>query len=199
VHVQVGNVHIQRIRNLAWLATDLNLANDLFEHALFLFHANRLTHQVQRHSHFNLLSLNKPGEIRVNQTTLNRIDLSIVKHHFTCTSALDVDRENCISSRFRTKDRSKLAGRSDGSNCLCATAVNCNGHHAIAPRASRIVFAATLTQLCLHLVIFFLRHEFSLQTFSDKPIADFQLPIANFESAIGNRKLAINWSLMVFV
>jgi hypothetical protein len=103
----------------------------------------------------------------VNKPALHRIDLSIVKHHFAGADSLNVNRENCISPGFCTKDCSQVTGRSHRGKSLCSTAVNCNRHHAIAPRASRIVFAATLTQPCLHLEIFFLRHEFSLQTFSD--------------------------------
>jgi hypothetical protein len=169
VHVKVSNIHIQRVGNFAWLAADFDFTNDLFEHALFLSYAKRLTHEVKRHSHFNLLSLNEPGKISMNQSTFHRIDLSIVKHHFADANALDVDRENRISSGFRTKDCSEVAGRSDGSNSVSSTAVNCNRHHTLTPRAPRIVFAATVTQLSLHLVFFFLRHEFSLQTFSDRP------------------------------
>src|SRR6185295_13551207 len=98
------------------------------------------------------------------------------------------------------KDGSQITKRSDGGNSLCATAINCYGHHALTPRAPRIVFAATVTHFCLHSVIFFLRHDFLPYTnFQRQAIADFQLPIANF--SIGNRQseLAISQSLMVFV
>jgi len=135
----------------------------------------------------------------VNQSTFNRIDLPIVKHHFALAHAFDVDRKDRIASGFGAKDGSQITEGSDSRNSLCTTAINCYGHHAVTPRAPRIVFAATVTHFCLHLVIFFLRHEFSLQTFSDKllPIFNCQLPI--FQSAIGNRKSEISQSLMVFV
>src|SRR5690349_2286034 len=103
----------------------------------------------------------------MNQSTLHRIDLSIVKHHFTRANALNIDREDRVSSRIRAKDRSEFSERSDGSNSFRATAINRDGHHAIAPRSPRIILAATFAHLCLHLVFFFLRHDFSLQTFSD--------------------------------
>src|SRR5215213_7679809 len=46
-------------------------------------------------------------------------------------------------------DRSQLPERSDGGNRFRATAINGNGHHAVARRAPRIVRAATFTHFCL--------------------------------------------------
>src|ERR1051325_11946625 len=142
----------------------------------------------------------------MDQTTLHRIDLAIVKHHFTRPHAFDVDRKDRVSSRIRAQDCSQFSQRSDGSDCLGATAVDCDGHHAIASRASRIILAATLTHFCLHLEIFFLRHDFlnwqlpiancqffksSEQTFSDEQICQLRWPIAKL--AIGNRNLEISF------
>ena len=126
---------------------------------------------MKRHRHLDLLSLNQPREIRVNQTALDRIDLSIVKHHFTRAQTFDVDREDRVSSGFRAKDRGEFTKRSDGGDSFRATAINRNGHHALAPRAPRIILAATFTHLCLHLVIFFLRHDFSLTNFQRPGLA----------------------------
>ena len=79
MHVEIGDIDVYRIGNLSRFTADLDLAYDLFQHALLLFDADRLANQVKRHRHFDLLSLYQPGEIRMNETTLNRIDLTIVK------------------------------------------------------------------------------------------------------------------------
>src|SRR6185503_18057964 len=114
------------------------------------------------------LTYNESRQVSMNQTTLHRIDLPIVKHHFAHAHALDIDREDRISSGFRAQDRSQFSKRSDGSNSFPVTTINREGHHAFAPRTPRIVLAATVAQLCLHLVFFFLRHDSPpTQTFSD--------------------------------
>src|SRR5215207_2492927 len=100
----MGNIDLERVGNLTRFTADLNLANDLFQHALLLFNAYRLTRQVKRHGNFDLLSLNEPREISMNQATLNRIDLPIVKHDFTLTHAFDLDREDRISSCFSAQN-----------------------------------------------------------------------------------------------
>src|SRR6185369_11570799 len=81
----------------------------------------------------------------------------------------------------------------DGSNSFCAAAINGNRNHAVPPRAPRIVFAPALTHSCLDLVLFFLRHDFSSQTFSDEPlpICNYQLPFLNRQSAIGSWQSAV--------
>src|SRR4051794_22653831 len=126
-------IHFQRIGNLSRLAANLNLTNDLLQYALFLFDADRLTNQVKRHSNIDLLPFNQPGEIRMNQTALDRIDLSLVKHHFADSDPFNIDREDRVSSGIRAKDRSQFSKRSDGGDSSRATAINRNGHHAIAP------------------------------------------------------------------
>src|SRR6185369_11556289 len=90
MHVEVGNVQFKRVRNLARLATNLNLTNLLLQYTLLLSHADGFTEEVQRHSDFNLLALDQPREVGVNQATLDRIDLPIVKHHFTGADALHI-------------------------------------------------------------------------------------------------------------
>src|SRR6185503_11747385 len=202
VHVEVGNIHVDGIGNLTRLAANINFADDLFEHALLFLHPNRLADEVERHGDFDLLALHETSEIGVNQATLNRIDLPIVKHHFTLANAVDFDRENRVSPGFRTKDRSQITRRSNGSNSFSAASINGNGNHSLAPHASSIILAATLALFCLDPELFFLRHDFSPQALA---ICDCQLPIfkttyytlsateklpsgANRQLAIGNRQ-----------
>src|SRR5688572_16028751 len=167
VHVEIRNIDVQHVGNVARLATDLDLAKDLFEHALLFFYAERFANKVERHRDFDLLALHQPSQIGVHEPSFDRIDLAIVKHHFALTEAIDVDREDRISPGFRTQDRGQLAQRSNSSDRFPAASINRNRNHSLAACASRIVFAAALALFCLDPENFFLRHDFSLQTFSD--------------------------------
>src|SRR5678816_2708496 len=104
----------------------------------------------------------------MNQTSTNRINLPIVKHHFTLANSRDVDRENCVSSRLRTQDRGQLADWRNGCDCLGITTVYSDRDHATTSRSTSIVLATSLTYGGLYLKFFFLRHDVSLQTFSDR-------------------------------
>jgi hypothetical protein len=44
--------------------------------------------------------LTRPRQVGMDQTAFNRIDLPIVKHDFTLADALDLDREDRVSSGF---------------------------------------------------------------------------------------------------
>ena len=68
VNAEIRNVDVDCVGNFARLATNFDLANDLFQHALLFAHADRLADQVQRHGHFNLLALDQALEIGMNQT-----------------------------------------------------------------------------------------------------------------------------------
>jgi hypothetical protein len=146
----------------------------------------------------------------MNQTTAYRIDLSIVKHHFARTETLDIDGKDRIAAGFRSQDSRQIAQRGNGGNRFRAPTVNRDRHHSFAPDTPGIILSATFALLCLDLKLFFLRHDFSLHTFSDRlDIADFRLPIAdlkihpevlifNWQLAIGNRQ-CFSRSLMGFV
>ena len=47
VNIKMRNVDIDEVRNLSWLTTNLNLTDDLFQNALLLSNADRLTHEMQ--------------------------------------------------------------------------------------------------------------------------------------------------------
>jgi hypothetical protein len=143
---------------------------------------------VQRHRHFNLLSLNQPRQIGVNQTTLHRIDLTIVKHHFADADTFDIDRENRVSSGFRAKDCSQITQRSNGGNSFRATAINRNGHHpsrrarraSFLPRPSR-TFACTLKSFFSAMISPYKLsatriHRLQMQAFS---ICNLWIPVAD--------------------
>src|SRR5215207_6422505 len=49
VHVEMRYIELQHVGNLTRLATNLDFADDLLQHALFFFDADRLTHEVKRH------------------------------------------------------------------------------------------------------------------------------------------------------
>src|SRR5678816_1467499 len=85
----------------------------------------------------------------MNQTSTNRINLPIVKHHFTLANSRDVDRENCVSSRLRTQDRGQLADWRNGCDCLGITTVYSDRDHATTSRSTSIVLATSLTYLSL--------------------------------------------------
>src|SRR5205814_9034700 len=66
VNPEITNVDVEMLRNVARLATNLDLTNDLLENSRFLANANRFTNQTQRHSRFNLLALDQAFEIRMD-------------------------------------------------------------------------------------------------------------------------------------
>jgi hypothetical protein len=98
---------------------------------------------MQRHGHFNLLALNQTGQVRMYQATANRIDLALVKHHFTGADAFDVEREDRVApDSERRIAASSRAARARPHGAAFAT-INRNRNHSLATRAARIILAAT--------------------------------------------------------
>ena len=64
---------------------------------------------MQGNSYFNFLALNKSLKIRVNQAATHWIDLAIVEHHLTGAEPLNVEREDGISSSFRSQNGCQVA------------------------------------------------------------------------------------------
>ena len=98
VNPEISNVDVEMLRNVARLATNLDLTNDLLENSRFLANANRFTNQTQRHSRFNLLPLDQAFEIRMHQARTHWIDLAIRKHHFSGFDAFDIDGEDRVAA-----------------------------------------------------------------------------------------------------
>src|SRR5262249_44925514 len=104
MHAQSGHIYVDRFRNVARLATDFDLANNLLQHALLFADAKRLTNQTQRNRDFNLLSFNQSPKICMQKPAANRIDLSIVEHHFTGANTIYIKRKYRVAARIRAEN-----------------------------------------------------------------------------------------------
>src|SRR6185369_9264007 len=109
---------------------------------------------------FDLLPFDQSGQVSMDKSATNRINLALMKHDFACTDAFDINREDSISSRFGAQDSCQLCQWSHSSNGFGAAAVYRNGNHPVAPRSPRIIFAAAISLFSLDLKLFFLRHDF---------------------------------------
>src|ERR1043166_5282548 len=63
MNIEVGDIDLERVGNLTRLTANLDLANDLFEHTLLLPDTERLTVEMKRYGHFDLLTLNYPCQV----------------------------------------------------------------------------------------------------------------------------------------
>src|SRR6266566_3167212 len=97
VNRQICNIDLQRFRNLARLAADFDVPNNLFEHTSLLAHANRFSHKTQWHRRLDLFAFYQPLEVRVDQAHAHRIDLPVNEHNFTGPDAFNIDREDRVA------------------------------------------------------------------------------------------------------
>src|SRR5437763_16130024 len=122
---------MNRVRNIARVATNLNLAHHLFKHALLVAHARRLAIEIDVDGDFDLLSLNQPLQISVNQTTTHGINLAIMEHDFTRTDAFNINREDGVEARVGAKNRRQVTNRSDSRHGFAFTAINGDRNKAV--------------------------------------------------------------------
>ena len=83
------------------------------------------------HRDFNLLPLDEPLQIGVNQTTAHGINLPVVEHHFAGADALDINREDRVVSGLRAENRRQITKRGDGRNSFALAAVNGHGNESL--------------------------------------------------------------------
>src|SRR5262249_46958868 len=140
MYAQVGDVGIKMLGDVTRFTTNLDFANNLFEHTLFLANADGFSHETQRHSRFDLLAFNQTFEISMNQAHAYRIDLTICKHHLGCFNALDIYGENSVAASIRSENRRQIAQRRKRSDSLSCAAVNSYRYLAIAAVAPRRPF-----------------------------------------------------------
>ena len=95
---EIRNIDVDHVGNFARLAANFDLANDLFQHALLFANTDGLANQMQRNGNFDLLTLHQPRQIGMDEPAAHRIDLAIVKHHFTGADAFDIERENRVAT-----------------------------------------------------------------------------------------------------
>src|SRR6266567_2574335 len=108
VNRQICNIDLQRFRNLARLAADFDVPNNLFEHTSLLTHANRFSHKTQWHRRLDLFAFYQPLEVRVDQAHAHRIDLPVNEHNFTGPDAFNIDREDRVASGIGSQDGGQL-------------------------------------------------------------------------------------------
>src|SRR5882724_5088078 len=101
MYAEIRDIDIDGIRNISRVAANLDLADDLLENPLLLANSDRLAGKMKWNGDFDLLTLDQPLKVGMDQTQSHRINLTIAKHHFTWANPLDVERKNCVSSRFR--------------------------------------------------------------------------------------------------
>src|SRR4051812_47901070 len=105
MHSEMRHIYVERFGNVSRIAADIDLANNLFEHAFLITHTYWFTLQVYRYRDLNLLARDQPAKISVHQSHANGIDLSIVKHDFTGAYSFDLQTENGVATAIGPQNR----------------------------------------------------------------------------------------------
>src|SRR6058998_2173703 len=104
MNTQVRHIDIDSVRNLTRFTTDFDFTNYLLQKALLLTNANGIANEMHGHCDLDLLTPNQSLKVRMDQTSTNRINLPIVKHHFATGPALDFNRKDRVSASLRSQN-----------------------------------------------------------------------------------------------
>src|SRR5437667_9547327 len=137
------------------------------------------------HRDLDLLSANQSLKVRMDQTSTNRINLPIVKHHFATGPALDFNRKDRVPASLRSQNcRQFLKGR-EGSFSLTFSAIDRHRHHACFSCASSVILAAAFACFGSNRNLLMLCHACSSSkgsAISPRSIFDLRLPIFDLKN-----------------
>src|SRR5712691_13259412 len=137
------------------------------------------------HRDLDLLSPNQPLKVCVDQTSTNRINLTIVKHHFAPGSALDFDRKDRVPASLRSQNRRQFLKRREGGYSLAFSAIDRHRHHACFSCASSVILATSFACFGSNRNLLMLCHDCSSykgSAISPRSIFDLRLPIFDLKN-----------------